>query len=193
MVLIGILLSWNRIFPAVAPKTAADGEITLPGLMTNDAPWTAEIPHLRARLTAIDLPALSAEGTALHIHQHLDMNINGSVVSVPAEIGINEAAGFISPIHTHDVSGVVHVESNVVKDFTLGQFFDIWGLRFTTDCIGSYCADTTHKLIAYSNGTLVTGDPRNLILTPHQEIMIVFGEASNTLPIISTYQFEAGL
>jgi hypothetical protein len=44
-----------------------------------------------------------------------------------------------SPIHTHDTSGIVHIESPTVRPFTLGQFFDVWGVRFTSDCIGGDC------------------------------------------------------
>src|SRR6185369_1120909 len=71
----------------------------LPGLQTGNAPWAPELDHLKERLTAIDLPALAQEGTTLHIHQHLDILVDGKPVAVPAGIGINEAQGFISPIH----------------------------------------------------------------------------------------------
>ncbi len=104
---------------------------TLPGMQTGPAPWLPEIKNLRARLKAINLPALGAEGEALHIHQHLDIFVNGKPVTVPAGIGINMDARFISQLHTHDMSGVIHVESDQVRDFTLGQFFDVWGVRFT--------------------------------------------------------------
>ena len=32
----------------------------------------------------------------------------------------------MSPLHTHDSSGVIHVESNTVRYYTLGEFLDIW-------------------------------------------------------------------
>ncbi|MES2225807.1 MAG: hypothetical protein V4480_03290 [Patescibacteria group bacterium] len=185
-VVVIILLSWNHIFPHPAPVVDS---ATLPGMQTGEAPWNAEIPNLLARLRALELPALAQEGNVLHIHQHLDLSINGAPVAVPAGIGINEAAGFISPIHVHDTTGIIHVESNVVRDFTLGQFFDIWGVRFSDTCIGGYCADATHTLKVYSNGAPVSGDPRALILAPHQEIMIVYGGASSTLPILSSFTF----
>ena len=82
---------------------------SLPGTQTSTAPWIPEIGHLRERLTAIGLPALSSEGSALHIHQHLDIFIHGNLFSAPGGIGINGFAGFISPIHTHDESSVIHI------------------------------------------------------------------------------------
>src|ERR1051326_4686973 len=85
--------------------------------------------QLRANMKSAGLDELSSEGTALHIHQHLDLVINAKNIPVPAEIGIG--GNFISPLHTHDTTGVIHVESPVIKDFKLGQFFTEWGLQFT--------------------------------------------------------------
>ena len=172
---------------------SAENAANLPGLQTGEAPWLAEIPNLLARLKAINLPALYEEGNALHIHQHLDIFVNGKPVTVPADIGINYIAKFISPLHTHDAAGIIHVESDEVRDFTLGQFFDVWGVRFTKDCIGGYCAKDSNKLRVFSNGKLVSGDPRNLVLTSHQEIAVVYGPEKSTVTIPSTYKFEQGL
>ena len=169
-------------------ETIADPS-NLPGLQTGDTPWKAELTNLAARLQAIGLPALSAEGSVLHIHQHLDIFVNGQPVPVPALIGINQAAGFISPIHVHDTSGIIHVESPIQQTFTLGQFFDIWGVRLTKDCVGGYCATATSTLKVYANGTLYQGDPRVLPLTEHEEIVVVYGATPATLP---TYTFPAG-
>lgn len=190
---VALLLSWNRLFPAQNPTVLITNPDNLPGIATGTAPWSPERAHLRARLASIGLPALSSEGSALHIHQHLDLVINGVAATIPAGIGIDEAEAFIAPIHTHDTSGIIHVESNTVRDFTLGQFFDIWGVRFTQDALGGYLASATSTLWVYANGSLVSGDPRSLVLTPHQEIVIVYGTKANmpkTIP--STYAFPAG-
>jgi hypothetical protein len=34
----------------------------------------------------------------------------------------------MAPLHTHDNSGIIHVESTVNKNYTLGEFLNIWGL-----------------------------------------------------------------
>ena len=189
---LGLLLSWNRLFPSPLAVLVTNPD-QLPGIETGSVPWYPEIAHLRARLADIGLPALGAEGTALHIHQHLDLLINGSTVPIPAGIGIDEAAGFISPVHTHDTSGIIHVESDVVRDFTLGEFFDIWGVRFTKDSIGGYTASAASTLAVYANGSLVMGDPRNLVLTEHQEIVIEYGTKKEMLTTVpASYTFPAG-
>ncbi len=189
VVLLGILLSWNRIFPGPAPALENTDPASLPGAQMSAAPWIPEVANLQARLRAIDLPALAREGSALHIHQHIDLIINGSAIQIPAGIGISTARGFISPLHTHDTSGTIHVESDTIRDFTLGQFFDVWGVPLTAECLGTYCADATHTFQVYVNGTLVPGNPRDLKLESHQEIMFIYGDPSKTPTVISTYAF----
>ncbi len=147
---------------------------------------------MRTRLDDIGLQALSGGKSALHIHEHIDIIINGHSVSVPANIGINQIERFMSPIHTHDNSGVIHVESPTMRDFTLGEFFDVWGVRFTQNCIGSYCDTASSTLAVYNNGKKVTNNPRTLILKEHQEIAVVFDMSSSTSTIPSTYIFPSG-
>lgn len=166
----------------------------LPGIQTGGAPWQPEIDHLSNRLRAIGLPALSQEGAVLHIHQHLDMFIHREQLPVPASIGINQAARFISPVHTHDRSGVIHVESPVTQEFTLGQFFDVWGVRFDKECLGGYCTDAKNTLKVFVNGTLRAEDPRLLVLAPHQEIVVAYGtEEEIPTPLPSSYSFDPGV
>jgi len=174
---------------SVAPSTASS---TLPGLQTGNAPWIAEIDHLKERLADIGLPALAEEGTVLHIHQHLDIFIHGKSVPVAAGIGINELAGFISPIHVHDDTGIIHVESPTIQTYTLGQFFDIWGVAFSANSIGGYTNDASSTLQVYVNGSKFNGDPRTLALAAHQEIVITYGTAEEQPVIPSSFDFPAG-
>lgn len=167
---------------------------TLSGIQTGSAPWQPEIDHLKERLGAIGLPALAEEGTVLHTHQHLDIFIDGKSTPVPADIGVNELQNFISPVHTHDYTAVIHVESPTIQKFYLGQFFDVWGVRFNENCIGGYCTNSEKKLKVFVDGKQVTGDPRLVELLPHQEIAIVYGsDAEIPKSIPSSYSFSEGL
>jgi hypothetical protein len=176
--------------PAPTPPGATGA---LPGLQTGAEPWSANTADLAARLRAIGLPPLSpAEGTAVHIHQHLDIYVYGERVAVPALIGIDPATGY-APLHVHDTSGVVHVESPTVRDYTLGQFFAVWGVRFTPTCIGGYCAGGGRHLQVFVNGQLHRGDPAAITLAPHQEIVVAFGTGAQLpSPIPSSYRFPPG-
>ncbi len=182
----------SRPHHTVSPSVSST-EGTIGNLQKSTPPWPAEFTHLRARLASSGLPALTQEGTALHIHQHLDIMVNGQAVSVPAGIGIDRNNQYISPIHVHDTSNIIHVESPVVQTFTLAQFFDIWGLTFTNQCIGGDCTNTMATLRVYVNGQLYQGDPRAIVLAAHQEIFIFYGTGAQ-LPksIPAAFAFPAG-
>ncbi len=47
--------------------------------------------------------------------------------------------GASTPIHTHDHSGKIHIESDGTGTFTLGQFFAVWGVTLN----GTTLADLT--------------------------------------------------
>ena len=100
------------------------------------------------------------EGTAVHIHQHLDLYVDGRKVLVPAGIGIDPAVGY-APLHTHDPSGVIHVESPTVRTYTLGEFFAVWGVRITPSCLGGYCAGGGRQLRLFVDGRAVPGRPHH--------------------------------
>ena len=179
--------------PAASAAAATPSGSSVPGLSSGPPPWPAAA-GLGSRLQAIGLPALTAEGEALHTHQHLDIVIDGQAVPVPAGIGIDAAAGFLSPIHTHDATGLIHVESPVVRDFTLGEFFDIWGVRFDAHCIGGECDGNGRSLEVFVNGGRVSGDPRAIALEPREEILVALGSAAQLpSPIPATYPFPEGL
>jgi hypothetical protein len=158
-----------------------------------NAPWGANTQHLRERLRVLGLPALPVEGGALHMHQHIDLYLNGTHVAVPANVGIGSDPRFFSPLHTHDRTGILHVEATQVRPFTLGQFFAVWGVRLSATCIGSYCASGNSTLQAFVNGSRVESDPAKIPLLRHEEIVLAFGTRAE-LPkrIPSSYGFPAG-
>jgi hypothetical protein len=166
----------------------------LAGLQTGPAPWGANTADLAQRLQAIGLPPLSPmEGTVVHIHQHLDLYVDGRKVTVPAGIGIDPAVGY-APLHTHDPSGVIHVESPTARTYTLGEFFAVWGVRLTPSCLGGDCAAGGRQLRVYVNGRADHGDPASLVLAAHQELVVAIGTAAQLpSPVPSSYRFPPGL
>jgi hypothetical protein len=145
---------------------------SLPGVRKIKAPWPPEYAHLNDRLEPLNLNALSQEALAYHIHQHLDVYVNGKPIQVPALIGINDSA-YLTELHTHDSSGIIHVESESAdKHYTLGTLFAEWGIYLSPKCVGAYCQGYTW----YINGKKQTGQPWNLVLQPHQVIVIAIGK-----------------
>ena len=68
--------------------------------------------------------------SGLHWHPTLAIYVKGEKQEISANIGIGAVH---APMHTHDTSGVIHLEfQGVVKkeDITLGQFFTHWGKDF---------------------------------------------------------------
>ncbi len=110
----------------------------------------------------------------MHIHAHLAIFVNGRKIVVPEGIGIRESEGCVYWLHTHANDGVIHVESPVVRQFTLGQFFDIWKQKLSDTQVGQF-SNGTNRLKVYVNGKPYTGDPRNITLQSHMQIVLEAG------------------
>jgi hypothetical protein len=143
--------------------------------MTGAAPWPAQVPGLNERMTQSGVPLSDMQSVALHIHPHLEIVIDGRQVPVPANIGIEPSGQTMAALHTHDDAGTIHVESPVVREYTLGEFFDVWGVRLTADCVGGYCARGGKLLAAFVDGNRFDGDPRSIKLADGQQILLAYG------------------
>ena len=131
-----------------------------------------------------------------HIHTHLSLFYRGEQIAIPEAIGIVKPYevknGFVTPVkaiywlHTHDATGIIHVESPDDRAYTLANFFHIWGQPLTTTTV----AGLQGPVRAYVNGKLVSGDPGTIVLQPHAEITLVVGEPAVTPP---SYVFPEGL
>lgn len=166
----------------------------LPGLMTGKGPWGPnDGPSLKPRLKAIGLDLLPREALNFHIHQRMAILVNGRGQYLPAGIGIDVKGTFITELHTHDYSGIIHVEAPAPHKFTLGQFFDVWGLRFSSKCLGGYCANGDKKVRVWTNGKPVKGDPRKVVLTEHLSIVVAYGTLKSVpMPIPTHFPFPQG-
>lgn len=87
---------------------------------------------------------LNEKNVIYHIHPKLEIEILGEQLAIPVNIGISQQG--MKVIHTHDGSGILHVESPVVHQFYLKDFFTIWGQTFNSQCILDNCIDEEHVL-----------------------------------------------
>ena len=62
--------------------------------------------------------------TTYHIHPEIKIISNGVEIPIPGNMGVQQIC--MTSIHTHDPGGVIHIESPIQKDFTLGDFFAVW-------------------------------------------------------------------
>jgi hypothetical protein len=161
--------------------------------------YSATAPHAPFALTIDGIECNAFEQLLFHIHAHLDIIINGQYFLVPAQIGIIPDKCFYW-LHTHDVTGIIHIESPINSDFTIGQFFDIWNkkfnneqIKFNNNQIFNYIANGNNPLSVYVNGTKVPNGAnyRDIKLHAHDEIAIVYGTHPSSIP--SSYNFPEGL
>jgi hypothetical protein len=59
----------------------------------------------------------------------------------------------------------------VVADFTLGDFFAVWGIAFSSQCIMQYCNDDTRRVRLFVDGKpnfnfekLILGDKQDILI-----------------------------
>lgn len=193
LVIVGLVVALNRpdTGSAAAPAIPSTPLATAQG-RTDQPPWPAPA-DASAQVGAAGLPMLGAEGTVEHIHAHLDVIIDGQPVVVPANLGIDGSTGELSPLHTHDTTGVLHIESPVQATFSLGQLFTEWQVSLSDSQIGGLHAGDGKVLAAYVNGKPVTGNPAAIVLHAHDEIAIVYGTPAQQASPPSSYAFPAGL
>jgi hypothetical protein len=192
-VVIGLLLVVNRgggeTASSTPPGVVLPDPATLPGIMQTPPPWSNNLDQANQRLAQLALPPL---GTTLHHHVRLFIYVDGQPVVVPAEVGYNEAKQVFAPLHTHDESGTMHVESTDTSfQPVLGQFMDVWGLYFTPDCIGNQCGSGDRQIRVFVNGQPYTGDPTLVPLLDQSAVVITMGtEAELPNPIPDSFTFE---
>ncbi len=109
--------------------------------------------------------------TRFHIHPHLTIVVNNATQTIPADIGISLAC--MHPIHTHDDSGTIHIESPVARDFTLGDFFAVWGKTFNQNQILNSVVDASHTITVTVNGSPVD-TYENTVMHDNDQIVISY-------------------
>ncbi|TLX68648.1 MAG: hypothetical protein E6L03_03110 [Thaumarchaeota archaeon] len=132
----------------------------------------------------------------MHIHPQINVTLDGKSLVIPAGIGINttlwndhtlDQYGMgpmkmttkemnmimqgMAPLHTHDTSGIIHVESNEFRNYTLGQFLQIWGI------------DLDGREVELSvNGNNIK-DYKNHILTDKEQIILNIKNQKNVTSV----------
>ncbi|HZS35731.1 MAG TPA: hypothetical protein VFF06_02845 [Polyangia bacterium] len=123
----------------------------------------------------------SSEQLLFHIHAYLAIYVDGAPRLLAAGIGIGPplvmqdgvvvGGSCFSWLHTHDETGVIHIESPVSRTFTLGDFFDIWGQPLSTSQVGPAQGAVT----AFLNGQPLAVDPRTLPMNAHDVLQLDVG------------------
>lgn len=138
----------------------------------------------------------STEQLVYHHHIHLAIFVNGAPRPFPLGVGMvppaivqQSAQGDFATgsqtclywLHVHAQDGILHIESPEPKTFELGQFFDVWGQRLSPSQVGPANGTVT----ATVNGKPWTGDPRNIPLEEHNQVVLNVGGPTVQPPPIS--------
>lgn len=128
----------------------------------------------------IALMCTTEMATQFHIHPHLEILVDGQKQEIPADIGVE--AKCMRSLHTHDNTGIIHVEAKVKKDFTLSDFFAVWNKHFDRNQILEYKADENHKIRITVNGN-ESQEYENLILQDKDEVVIHYETINNLIEL----------
>lgn len=125
-------------------------------------------------------------GGALHIHAYLAIYVNGQPQQVPAGVGIDSARNCLYPLHVHaGEPNVIHIESNTVQTYTLGEFFDVWHKPLSASQVEGYTGSASKPLtveVTDASGHFMpyTGNSRGIPLSDHETIAILYNSPNVT-------------
>jgi hypothetical protein len=122
-----------------------------------------------------------------HVHSHLAIIYNGQWLQTPQNVGITTSCTY--EMHMHDHTGIIHIEAPDVKNYTLGQFFDIWGQPLTTTNVAGLTGDVVAYINDNGEARRYMGDLRAIQLISHRAITLQIGTPPITsLPTYTWYE-----
>jgi hypothetical protein len=172
-VLLGLLLAACGSSSTTAPAGIV---IAGPGLQSSSSPWKPEYAHLSQRIAEMKLPPTGNE--KFHIHAMLHIYKDGLIIPIPAEIGIDTSKHVETSLHTHDVTGVIHMEAPHKFPFTLGDFFKVWGVALGPEQVGNLHGYGGDHLHFYVNGKPLA-NPAAYVLHRRDSIVLGYGPVSS--------------
>jgi hypothetical protein len=123
------------------------------------------------------------EQTAVHYHALVYIYINGQQVQVPQGVGIASDGSCYYWMHTHDTTGVVHMEAPSGRNFTLGNFLDIWSTKFVQLGYRNELSAADGWTV-YIGNQKYNGDFHNIVLKSHMIVTLAYnspGVKPNTI------------
>jgi hypothetical protein len=202
---------------AVEPDAKYAPIVLEPGITTGTPnlfrPKTGDAPRGGHGDPAGGIPCSSMEYlNNYHVHAYVGIIVNGRQVAIPRAIGLKDpappTAGFIDSaacfyyLHTHDESGIIHVEDPKSLPYTaapydFGHLLDIWGINAGKDVFGPFHGDmrifvgnVPLKQTLVKKYEPYTKNLRALKFRSHEVIWIVIGSRplhASSLPSVTFY------
>ena len=125
-----------------------------------------------------------------HIHAYVAIYINGKASPLPASVGIPQSSSGSATcfywLHTHDTSGVIHIESPSNEVFTFGQFRDEWDQQFVS--LGFPPELLLNGWQIWINGKVYNGSLASVPLEAHNIITLAYN--SPGVKPVTTYAWN---
>lgn len=154
----------------VSSNSSSGNQGGVTGLSETKGPWQPEYTGLTTRIRELRIPAPGTE--KYHVHARLAIYAEGQKLPVPTNIGLT--SGALSALHTHDDTGLMHIEADAPFEVKLSDFFTIWGVKFTDTQVGGYKNDETKTLQVFVNGKKVDS-PANYVVQAKDTIIVGHG------------------
>jgi len=179
--------------PALAqglPSAAADAQLLVQGTQLGEAMFEPGATSTGGNGQAVDgVEGSSNEMLKTHFHAHLSLFYKGKQIAIPYGIGIVKPFrvenGFVASgqgyywLHTHDATGIIHIESPDDRAYTLRNFFNIWGQPLSERNV----AGLKGPVHAFVDGKPYKGKVSDIRLKAHAQITLIVGEPLVTPPV----------
>jgi hypothetical protein len=148
-----------------------------------------------------------------HVHAYFGLIVNGKQIAIPSAVGLmgpsDVTNGFINKakcfyyIHTHDSSGIIHIEDPQklpysAQKYTMSSVLKVWGVPYSTTSFGPF-KGKMHVFVGnvptvgetkVTKYALFTGGLQNVKLYSHTAVWVVIGEeyaSAKKLPAVNFY------
>ena len=156
------------------------GALVLVGLAIAFVALTPSNSKIFASVDGVDCE--SGERLEYHVHGWLAIMVNGEQRKLEPNTGIR-ANECIFWLHTHDDTGIIHIEAPQERDFTLGQFFAVWGQPLSSTQLLDQTVDAGHQITATINDEPFTGEPSTIVLRDQEAIVLQYGPPFGAPPV----------
>ena len=118
-----------------------------------------------------------------HHHALISIYKDGKRLGFPDGIGRVHAGCYHAyEMHVHDVTGIIHMETDVPKSFKLGQWFSLWGQPLSRNNVAGLAGPVRYYIIEKGTITRYDGNPYDIAMLPHREVLIVTGTVLSVVP-----------
>jgi len=131
-------------------------------------------------------------GDTQQYHVHLDIIYKEQPVTIPGQIGQSSHCTYW--LHTSGTDGIitVHLPPEAAStQLTLGQFFAVWKQPLSQQQVATLPVSPGETLRVWVDGRQYSGDPADIVLRSHEQIVLEIGPPFEEPPPGYTWNTKA--